>query len=512
MRNEVWEWDGSTLTWTNRTPVATSTAPAERQYPVMAYDEGRQKLFLYDDVSYSGSPSQFWEWDPITAGWAIRDTGDSLQYGYNFAVTYDSQRRREVMLTDPYNSSTGIQETWEMDAKGPTWYVRTIPNSPGASSGVTKVFDKGRGVAVVFGGQSKNTGYPTSDTWEYKVTNLGKGEGCTLVTAASCATGFCVDGVCCEAAACTGACKSCNVAGLEGTCVLAKAGTEVAGSCSAGLACDGSGNCMAKNGQACTSASACASGFCADGVCCDSACTGACASCNQVGQVGKCSPYAAGTDPQNECGKGTGVCKSTCDGVGNCAFARYTVSCGNCMTCDGNGTCSYYDPYCYATGGTGGYYYPTGGSGGYIPNYGGAGGSVPFGGSGGYVPSKGGAAGSVPNVGGAGGFASSRGGSGGSILPNVGGSGTSSIPGVGGSGGFIFPNAGGSGGSILPNAGGSVGTLDGAAGDAGSGANLHKSGCDCELGHAKPADGGLTTPLLMVGLALVLARKRRRKG
>ena len=399
-------------------------------------------------------------------------------------------------------------------------------------------FDKGRGVVVLFGGQSPNTGYPTNETWEYKVTNLGNGEGCTLATAASCATGFCVDGVCCEAASCTGACKSCNVAGLEGTCVLAKAGTEVPGSCSAGQACDGSGNCTTKNGQACTSAATCASGFCADGVCCDSACTGACVSCNQAGQIGKCSPYAVGTDPQNECGKGTGVCKSTCDGVGNCAYAGYTVSCGDCLTCDGNGTCSNYDPYCfnygtggyyYPTGGTGGYYYPTGGIGGYIPNggsggRGGAGGSVPFGGSGGFATSKGGAAGSLPNVGGAGGSFTGRGGSGGSILPNVGGSDGSVLPSVGGSDGSVLPSVGGSDGSVLPSVGGidgavlpstggRVGTLDGAAGDAGTtSANLHKSGCSCEVGQAQGADPGLATPFLMVGAALLLVRKRRRKA
>ena len=536
--NEVWEWDGSTLTWTNRTLTVTTNVPSGRQYPVMAYDEGRQKLFLYDGMNYSGSPSQFWEWDPISAGWATRDSGDSLQYGYNFVVAYDSQRRREVLLADASTSGSSNRQTWELDAKGPTWYVRTLSNSPGGSYGATMTFDKGRGVVVLFGGQSPNTGYPTNETWEYKVTNLGNGEGCTLATAASCATGFCVDGVCCEAASCTGACKSCNVAGLEGTCVLAKAGTEVPGSCSAGQACDGSGNCTTKNGQACTSAATCASGFCADGVCCDSACTGACVSCNQAGQIGKCSPYAVGTDPQNECGKGTGVCKSTCDGVGNCAYAGYTVSCGDCLTCDGNGTCSNYDPYCfnygtggyyYPTGGTGGYYYPTGGIGGYIPNggsggRGGAGGSVPFGGSGGFATSKGGAAGSLPNVGGAGGSFTGRGGSGGSILPNVGGSDGSVLPSVGGSDGSVLPSVGGSDGSVLPSVGGidgavlpstggRVGTLDGAAGDAGTtSANLHKSGCSCEVGQAQGAAPGLATPFLMVGAALLLVRKRRRKA
>jgi hypothetical protein len=522
--NQVWEWDGGTMAWTNRTPPATTNVPAGRQFPVMAYDEGRQKLFLYDGLPYGSSMSSFWEWDPLSAGWTTRDSGDSLNYGYDNYVAYDSIRRREVILPDSQKSSGSSLQTWEVDANGPTWYVRTLASTPGTRYSAAMTFDKGRGVVVLFGGESTTGSMASNDTWEYKVTSLGNGEGCNAAFASACATGFCVDGVCCEAAACSGACKSCNVAGLEGTCVLAKAGTEVPGSCSAGLACDGSGSCMAKNGQACISASTCASGFCADGVCCDSACTGACASCTQAGLVGKCSPYAAGTDPQNECGQGAGVCKSTCDGVGSCAYAGTTVSCGNCQTCNGIGTCSNYDPYCGGSGGkpdpsggSGGSIPNVGGSGGYTPGNGGSGGSIPnVGGSGGYTPGNGGSGGSIPNVGGSGGYLTSKSGSGG-FIPNVGGSG-GNIPNLGGSGGFIpsvggsdgaIPNVGGSDGAIA-NIGGSGGTRDGGVGDVSTVANLHKSGCSCEVGNAESSDSGLSTPLLVAGVALLLMRKRRR--
>ena len=518
--NEVWEWDGSTMTWTDRTPTATTNVPSGRQNPIMAYDEGRQKLFLYDGLSNGASTmSSFWEWDPVSAGWTARDTGDTLNYGYYNYVAYDSIRKREVILPDSQKSSSSSQQTWELDAKGPTWYVRTLASTPGTRYGTAMAFDKARGVVVLFGGET-TTGMAVAntDTWEYSVANLGNGEGCTTAFASSCTSGFCVDGVCCEAAACSGACKSCNVAGSEGTCVLAKAGTEVAGSCSAGQACDGNGNCMTKNGQACTSASTCASGFCADGVCCNGACTGACASCNQAGQVGTCSPYAAGTDPQNECGQGNGVCKSTCDGAGQCAYAASTVSCGNCMTCDGYGSCSYPDPYCGSYGGTGGKPYPMGGTGGSVPNSGGSGGystgkggsggSPPnTGGSGGYTTGKGGSGGAPTNTGGSGGYTTGKGGSGGSI-PNLGGS-DGSVPSVGGSDGAI-PSAGGSDGAI-PSVGGSGGNRDGGAVNPVTSASLHKSGCNCELGHTNVVDAGLTTPFLMAGLTLLLVRRRRRK-
>ncbi len=518
MRNEVWEWDGAALTWTNRTPPASAMAPTARSNPILAYDEGRQKMFLYDGATYGTSLSAFWEWDPVSAGWSLLDTGDSLDYGYYDLVAYDSIRRREVLLTDAYSPNMGYQETWELDAKGPTWYVRPLPGSPGNQYGGTLAFDSARGVVVLFGGQSMTSSSITSETWEYRVSSLGNGEGCNASFATSCASGNCVDGVCCDEAACSGACKSCNVAGSEGTCVLVKAGTEVAGSCSSGQSCDGAGACKTKNGQVCTSAAECASGNCADGVCCDSACTGTCSSCNLAGQVGKCSPYPAGTDPQGECGVGTGVCKSTCDGVGNCAYPQTAVTCGTCYTCDGFGTCSNYDYYCGIAGPDGGYSYPeVGGIAVDPPRY-------PDGGFGTVDVARypdgnfGGADGSLPNAGGAGGASTlGRGGSGGSndggSLPNSGGIGGGNDGGLANTGGRggNSSSLGGAGGSIL-GLGGASGNRDGGVGDAGANANLHKSGCSCEVGQAKPADAASTVPFLVAGVALLLARKRRRKG
>jgi hypothetical protein len=332
-------------------------------------------------------------------------------------------------------------------------------------------------VAVLFGGQNANSGTTSNETWEYKVSSLGNGEGCNAAFAASCASGNCVDGVCCNEAACTGACKSCNVAGSEGTCVLAQAGTEVATSCLNGLACDGSGNCKAKNGEVCTAGSTCASGNCADGVCCDSACTGTCASCKQVGRIGKCSPYPAGTDPQGECGKGTGVCKSTCDGVGSCDYPQMAVTCGTCLTCDGMGTCTNYDYNCGYYGGTGGY---------WVENTGGTGGRY-IGGAGGRDTSRGGSTGYGGNVGGAAGFVT--------IPLGAGGAGASSSGGPTGAGGA---------GDLLP---------DGAVGDATTDPTLHRSsGCQCEVGQARRTNSGLVMPFLAIGAALLLAQRRRRKS
>jgi MYXO-CTERM domain-containing protein len=468
MRNQVWEWDGLTATWTNRTPAVSVTGPGARTVPQMTFDEGRHKLFLFDGWNYGASPTSYWEWDPLTAGWASRDKAEPMINGYALAIAYDTLRRRQVMLASPFTSMTGAQETWELETGGQTWFDRQPNPSPGALNGPTAAFDSLRGVMVVFGGQYTPTGYAISETWEYKVTGWGNGEGCTAAFATSCASGNCVDGVCCDVAACTGACKSCNVPGAEGTCTAVKAGTEVAGSCAVGQACDGSGNCLTKNGQPCTAAAGCASGFCADGVCCDSACAGQCASCNQVGRAGACTPYAVGTDPQGECGQGSGVCKSTCDGVGSCAYPQYTVSCGNCLLCNGYGSCSQFDYNC----GSGGY--PIGGTGGIWINTGGVGGG----------PSTGYGGTSGRPIGGSTGTAVI----GGSVGTTTGRAGATGTVATGGTGGYPV--------------------IDG---NPVTGTSIKHSGCSCELG-GKPSFGPTrAAPLLVAGLALACVRRRRRR-
>lgn len=540
MPSDVWEWDGATISWTNRTLTTSGSVPSGRQAPSLAYDEGQGKLFLAEGSDRGYTMGTYWEWDPTSAGWAMRNTGDTSANGSALLATYDSIRRREVLVAQTYDYSVGSSQdqTWEIDARNTTLYARSPNPSPGARYNSAMTFDSGRGVVVLFSGQTTSGGV-VNDTWEYKVTGLGNGEGCTSAQASACASGYCVEGVCCASAACSGPCKSCNVTGSEGTCVPAKAGTEVPGSCANGQACDGNGACMASNGQACASSATCASGACVDGVCCESPCTGTCMSCSQAGSEGKCRPYPAGSDPQNECGKGTGLCKSTCNGVDGCGFPQSNVSCGTCMYCDGAGTC-YSDPYCgsyggkpipppfgtggvrpYPTGGTGGSPYSSGGSS-YPSSSGGAGGiTIPRTGTGGFVATGGsaiGRGGSIPPVGGFAGAGNTSTGRGGTIAV----AGSFGYGGSGGSGGGV--SRGGSfgyGGTLLGSGGtsGSGGKRDaGASGGKSNGTatqavdlNTHlHAGCGCALGTASPKPT-LTSSLLALVLGLLWTRSRRRK-
>ena len=109
------------------------------------------------------------------------------------------------------------------------------------------------------------------------------------------------------------------------------------------------------SGDACTTASSCASGYCADGVCCESACTQPCKVCvkqsGSFGTLGRCVDVAAGkTDlvASTPC-KGTGLCngKGACKaGIGQpCAVA---ADCGNGLCVDGICCSSACKTTCYA--------------------------------------------------------------------------------------------------------------------------------------------------------------------
>ena len=329
---QVWEWDGTTTTWTDRSSASILSQPGTSYPLAMVYDEGRKKVALFDNLYYNGS---YWEWDPGSGGWAQRSLTDTLNLASGTLAAYDSIRRRTVVTGMPGTSSMSSVpvSTYELESATPTWYLRTTSTAPNARGEGGMAFDNQRDVVVLYGGIDYMTGYPSDETWEYHVASWGNGTGCTAATAAQCASGNCVDGVCCESASCSGACKSCNVVGKAGTCVLASPGTQVAGSCSGDQACDATGTCRTSNGKTCASATECASGFCANGVCCDTACAGTCASCNQAGKTGTCSPFAAGTDPLKQCGQGTPPCQSTCDGAGACAYPSGS-DCGVCGVCN----------------------------------------------------------------------------------------------------------------------------------------------------------------------------------
>ncbi|MGZ6061026.1 MAG: hypothetical protein ACXWVM_01465 [Polyangiales bacterium] len=193
-----------------------------------------------------------------------------------------------------------------------------------------------------------------------------KGTCCTSCTTAGCgcASGFLCNasGICAapggKGAACSspGECGSPLTCSTEGDCCTTTCSDTTNYTCKyPGKA----GDCVKKDGIACTANAECGSGSCVDGVCCNSTCTDQCSSCNQVGKLGQCLPVPAGSDPVT----GTSAARPPCSGVGvgtacgphcngtdtkACHYSTSTCSSDACSTgvethlstCNGAGTCS----------------------------------------------------------------------------------------------------------------------------------------------------------------------------
>jgi hypothetical protein len=107
-----------------------------------------------------------------------------------------------------------------------------------------------------------------------------------------------------------------------------------------------------QDGDPCTAATECASGFCADGVCCDTACEGQCQACNIAQSAGKCVVVTGvphGARPL--CGSASAECAGTCDGTKSaaCSYPGQGTPCGtpSCSAgsetksfCNGQGACA----------------------------------------------------------------------------------------------------------------------------------------------------------------------------
>ncbi len=158
------------------------------------------------------------------------------------------------------------------------------------------------------------------------------GGSCTADS--DCPTQFCRDGVCCSEG-CDGVCFACSEArtGVEdGLCRIARAGTARPGECQGEAACDGTGQCFAKQAlDACAADYECVSGSCREGICCASDCSNPCFSCTfaTTGMAdGQCAPVLDLQDPFDQCPGGT-----ACNGAGACHTSPPGIACNDPGEC-----------------------------------------------------------------------------------------------------------------------------------------------------------------------------------
>lgn len=162
-------------------------------------------------------------------------------------------------------------------------------------------------------------------------TSAGAANGAACAANAECASKWCQDGLCCDGD-CSGACRSCKVAGKEGICTLAVAGTDPELECGEASAacsgkCDGVGACAYPGAE-----KLCGPASCANGKQSAEACDGA----------GKCSPV------ENDCGKYQcfgSACLTSCTTLADCTADAW-CNAGKCEAKKANGTTCVGDIEC----------------------------------------------------------------------------------------------------------------------------------------------------------------------
>jgi MYXO-CTERM domain-containing protein len=126
----------------------------------------------------------------------------------------------------------------------------------------------------------------------------------------------------------------CDPAAAPAQCIAMCTGDSdcAPGKTCSGMVCQGG----AIDGTACSTFDECASGFCVDGFCCGTSCAGTCEQCNGSGTEGTCTPYAASTDPEGECGGASAdSCDGQCSGAASCSGGS-TTGCPGAQ-CSGDG-------------------------------------------------------------------------------------------------------------------------------------------------------------------------------
>jgi MYXO-CTERM domain-containing protein len=348
--NQIWEYDPALNSWRDRT-VTAPPAGVTRSYFDVAFDSNRGKIVMLGGTSGGAYNTDIWEWDTTTGVWAqlMPAAGSPIPDARHYhTMVYDSVRR-VIVLFGGYHDVTGFNapgnDSWEWDANLLRW-SETTPTGvkPAPRYSHAMAFNSVRGSTYVFGGTvPEDTAYGPSEFWEYmpNATARPNGAGCTVATeATACVSKHCVDGVCCAqtAAECAGTCKSCNVAGMTGTCANVPAG-QPDETCPSDQACDAAQACKKRLGQACNAFNECATGNCVDGVCCDTACNDRCKQCNLAAKRGTCSFVPSGDEDPT----GVPACVSEpdqgrfCDGAGNCnnmakAAGKPCTAGGQCLS------------------------------------------------------------------------------------------------------------------------------------------------------------------------------------
>ena len=170
--DEVWEWNGSTRSWTQRCGSGTAcSGPSARNAHGMVYDDNRGVGVMFGGCTswggaYCSTPSdEVWEWNG-SAWRQVCGTGTACSGPAtlaDFAMTYDSSRG-VALIHSGVDGGIIYFDTWEWN--GSSWNMLCGAGinclGPPARFQHAMSFDAVRGQVVMFGGQYMDQ---NDETW-----------------------------------------------------------------------------------------------------------------------------------------------------------------------------------------------------------------------------------------------------------------------------------------------------------------------------------------------------------
>jgi len=131
VRNDTWEYDYSTNTWTEIIPDGTPGSPSRREMIQMDYDSVNEVIVLWGGVDVMGVKLEdTWEYDVNTQIWSETSPTPSPPPISGYALAYESVNNKILMTGTNEAPPGGVLHLWAYDAALNTWTERTSTPYP----------------------------------------------------------------------------------------------------------------------------------------------------------------------------------------------------------------------------------------------------------------------------------------------------------------------------------------------------------------------------------------------
>jgi hypothetical protein len=170
--SDLWEWDGAAGTWTNRKRASSAAAwPSARDGTSLVFDGARNRAILFGGFDNAGGTfADVWEWDGTSGTWSNRTpaapTAPWPEARSNHAAVFDVHRDTMVVFGGASGGAVGA-DLWEWSGTSGTWIERVPATAstpwPSARAAHAMAYDAKRFTAMLFGGSPLN-----DDLWAWQ--------------------------------------------------------------------------------------------------------------------------------------------------------------------------------------------------------------------------------------------------------------------------------------------------------------------------------------------------------